>query len=266
MKEPSVFRLVTIVPAVCLAMALAPDPGNAFIGRWKLEGNRSRLPDQMNVQNKGDGRYAFVFGGDVETIAVDGTDQPGAGGTSLSIKAETANTWIVQRKRDGRLLLRATWVLSKDGRTLTDHYRELESDGSARSMEYIYRRTGQGSGFAGDWRSVKETMVSPFYLDVTAFDSDGLSLAYLTDRRTKNMKFDGGDYPQSGPNAAPNASSAVRRLDARTLVITDKADGKVTATEDVVLSHDRNTLTITQHVIGREKPNVMVFHRVSPRR
>ena len=77
------------------------------------------------------------------------------------------------------------------------------------------------------------------------------------------MKFDGKDYPNEGPNVSRGASSSVRRVDARTLVITDKADAKVIDTEDILLSDDLKTLTITQHVAGREKPNVMVFHRSS---
>jgi hypothetical protein len=61
---------------------------------------------------------------------VDGSDQPGYGGTLLSVKAEAPDTWIVERKKGGRLLVNPTWKLSKDGSTLTDYYREFESDGS----------------------------------------------------------------------------------------------------------------------------------------
>jgi len=40
---------------------------------------------------------------------VDGTDQPAYGGTLLSVSAEAPDTRIVERKKDGRLLIRATW-------------------------------------------------------------------------------------------------------------------------------------------------------------
>jgi hypothetical protein len=50
-------------------------------------------------------------------------------------------------------------------------------------------------------------------------------------------------------------------VDERNLVITDKADGKVTDTEEIGLSDDLKNLTITVHIAGREKPNVMVFER-----
>jgi hypothetical protein len=42
-------------------------------------------------------------------------------------------------------------------------------------MDYVYQRTGEGSGFAAEWQSVKETMNSPFLMQVKEFRSDGLS-------------------------------------------------------------------------------------------
>src|SRR5580658_8151020 len=121
-----------------------------FIGEWTLDSSKSRMPDEMKVQSKGGNQYAFDFGGGAENIVVDGTDQPGIRGTLLSVKVEAADTWIVERKKDGRLLLKATWKLAKDDSTLTDYYREFESDGSTVSMDYTYQRTGGGSGFAAD--------------------------------------------------------------------------------------------------------------------
>jgi hypothetical protein len=50
-------------------------------------------------------------------------------------------------------------------------------------------------------------------------------------------------------------------VDERTLVITDKAGANVTDTEDVGLSADLKTLTMTVHIPGHDKPNVMVFER-----
>jgi hypothetical protein len=174
---------------------------------------------------------------------VDGSDQPGLGGTLLSVKAETPDTWVVQRKQDNRLLLKATWKLSSDGRTLTDSYREFELDGPTLSMEYVYQRTGGGSGFASDWQSIRETMNSPFSIQIAEFQGDGLSFFTPLEQETKNLKFDGKDYPNEGANAQRGASSSIRRVDTRTLVITDKAGDKVTDTEDIVLSADLKTLT-----------------------
>jgi hypothetical protein len=254
-------RIVKFLLSACLAMGTAYATESALIGEWKIDPSKTRMPDEMKVESKGGDRYTFDFGGGAETIVVDGSDQPGGyGGTVLSVKAEAPDTWIVERKKDGRLLLRATWKLSKDGSTLTDYFRQYGSEGSLFSMDYVYQRTGGGSGFAADWQSIKETMNSPFPLRVKAFQGDGLSFTTPLEKKTRNVKFDGKDYPNEGPGGQ-GASSSARRMDERTLVITDKANGTVTATEEIGLSADLKTLTITTRVPGSDKPTVMVFER-----
>ena len=84
--------------AFCLAATAAWGAQNPFIGEWKLNSSRSRMPDEMKVENKGGNKYAFNFGGGVETIVADGTFQQGLYGTSLSAKAEATDTWIVARQ------------------------------------------------------------------------------------------------------------------------------------------------------------------------
>src|SRR5690242_906888 len=115
---------------VCLGTSVAGAQKNPFIGVWKLVPTMSRMPDAMQVESTGGDRYAFDFGGGVETIIVDGSDQPGLGGTLLSVKPEASDIWIVRRKQGSRVQLEATWKLSGDGRQLTDYYREFEPDGS----------------------------------------------------------------------------------------------------------------------------------------
>ena len=252
-------RMVKILAALCLATGMARATESPFIGEWKLDPSKSRLPDEMKVESEGADKYAFDFGAGTERIAVDGTDQPGNGGTLLSVNPEASDTWIVERKQDGRLLIKATWKLSKDGRTLTDYFLGFESDGSTLSMDYVYRRTGGGSGFAADWQSIKETMNSPYLIQVKEFQGDGLSL--ITPSQTKNVKFDGKDYPIEGPNARQDASASIRRVDELALVLTDKSDGKVMDTEAIGVSPNLKTLTITVKIPGREKPNVLVFKR-----
>lgn len=254
-------RILGILPVVCLATGMAWAAESPFIGEWKLDSSKTRMPDEMKVQSKGDNKYAFDFGMGAETIVVDGSDQAGNGGTLLSVKNEAPDTWIVERKQGGRLLLKATWKLSKDGTTLTDYYREFEADGSTFSMDYVYQRAGGGSGFAADWQSIKETMNSPLLMQVKAFQGDGLSFVTPSTHETKNVKFDGKDYPNAGPNADKGTSS-IRRVDDRTLVMTDKYDGKVMETQEIGLSTDLKTLTMTVHFTIRDKkPNVMVFER-----
>ena len=196
-------RALKLLAFASMAVVTTWAAENPFIGEWKLNPSKSRMPDEMKVESKAGNTYSFNFGGTPETIVADGTDQPGIAGTTLSVKADAPDTWIVERKRNGRLLLKGTWKLSKDGSTLTDYYREFESDGSTLSMDYLYQRSGAGSGFAADWQSIKETMNSPFLLEVKAYQGDGLSFITIApyEHETRSVKFDGKDYPNQGPDA-----------------------------------------------------------------
>jgi hypothetical protein len=255
-------RPVKLLMVASMTVGMAWAVENPFIAEWKLNQSQSRMPDEMKVESKGGNTYAFDFGGGAETIVADGTDQPGRyGGTTLSVKADGPDTWIVERKKDGRLLLRGTWKLSKDGNTLTDLYREFESDGSTLSMDYVYQRSGGGSGFAADWQSIKETMNSPYVLEVKSYQGDGLSFIFTTQQNTKNLRLDGKDYPTEGPNASPGSSVSSRRVDEHTLEMTHKAGGKVDNTWEIRIAPDGKTLTITMHAAGRSKPDVLVFDR-----
>lgn len=259
LQEVNVFkRILGMLAALWLAtsMASAPSP---FIGEWKLDPLKSRMPDEMKVQSKGGSTYTFDFGGGPETIAVDGSDQPGLDNTLLSVKATGRDAWIVERKKGGRLWIKAIWKLSNHDSTLTDTYRQFEPDGSTVSMDYVYERVGEGTGFAADWRSTKETTNSPFVLDVKAFQEDGLS--FVSPMGTTNATFEEKDHSHEGTATAQVVSKSIRRVDDKTLIITIKRDGKDAATHELALSPDLKTLTMTVRVVGRERPSVLVFER-----
>jgi hypothetical protein len=250
--EVSMFkRVLAILPALCLAASVA-SAQSPFIGAWKLDPLKSRMPDEMKVESKGGNTYVFDFGAGPETIVADGSDQPGMQDTLLAVKAAGPGTWTVQRKKDGRVWIKATWTLSKDG-TLTDNYRQFEADGSTVSMDYVYQRAGEGSGIAGDWQSIKETMNSPFALQVKVFQGDGLT--FVSPVGTTNATVEDKDHPSGEPS--------IRRMDDHTLMVTIRHGGKEAATEEFVLSPDRKTLTMTVRVVGKDKPEVLVFERTA---
>jgi len=252
------FRLLLVASLATSALWAANDP---FVGEWKLIPSKSKLTDQMKVESVAGNKYSFDFGGP-ETIASDGTDQPaGYGGTTLSVTIEAPDSWKVVRKKAGRVLLTANWKLSKDAQTLTDDFTAIGSNGSPSNVKCVYKRTAGTSGFAGTWESTSETVNFVFVLQVRPYEGDGLSFIDPTDEVTKNVKFDGKDYPNVGANAAPGSVSSVRRVNEHTLEVTDKFNGKVADTQEIKLSSDSKTLTMTVHTAGRTEPNVLVFER-----
>jgi hypothetical protein len=254
-------RTSQILLCLCLLTPALWAANEPFVGKWKLNASKSRFPDEMKVTAVGANKYVFDFGAGPETIVADGTDQPGVQSTTLAVTVEAPDTWKVVRKKDGRMLLTATWKLSDNGARLSDFYRQSQPDGTTLSMDYVYKRTAPGSGFAATWDSVSEKMNSPYELEIKPYDEDGLTFITPAEGNTQNVKLDGKDHPDAGTNASPDSASSGRRVDDHTLDITRKFKGEVRQTRHVELSPDLKTLTLTLHRAGQEKQTVLVFDR-----
>src|SRR5579864_8416883 len=251
-------RTIQLLLAACLMTGTLWAADNPFVGDWKLNASRSQLTDQMEVAIVGANKYTFDFGGGAETIVVDGTDQSSGFGTTLSVTVEGPDSWKVVRKKEGRMLLSAIWKLSSDNNTLEDDFTFFPSNGSPTTVDYIYKRTAAGTGFAGTWLSKKATMDSGYSLQVRPYEGDCLSFKYSSNGVIQNVKFDGGDYSMVAP--IEGYTSSARRVNDRTLEITYKVKGKIGDTQTMELSSDLKTLTMTRHM-GRSEPYIEVFER-----
>jgi hypothetical protein len=242
------------------ALWAANDP---FVGKWKVNPSKSKLTDEMKVEAVGANKYAITFGpGAVDTIVADGTDQPALRGTTFSITVEGPHKWKVVRKKEGRTIISAHWTLSEDGKTLHDDYTEYEANGSTVKLDYIYERTAGTSGFPGTWDSVSEKLDSVIELQIQPYQGDGLSFSSPAMGMNRDFKFDAHDYPDPDPNAKPGSASSSRRVNERSLEITDKLEGKVRETRRIELSTDLKTLTMSTLLPGERKPkNILVFDR-----
>ena len=253
-----IFKLVLSVGLLTGTVWAANDP---FAGKWKLDPSRSRLTDQMKVEAAGPNKYSLIFSGDnVETVVADGTDQPGLFGTTLAVSVEGPDDWKVVRKSNGRTTITGLWTLSDNDSILTDNFTSYRPDGSTFHLNYIYKRTAGTSGFPGTWESTTEQVNSSYEVQIEPYQNSGLSFVYPSGI-TKSVNFDGKDYPTSGSNAAPGSTTSAQRVNEKTLQMTDKINGKVRDTQQVELSPDGKTLTMTVSIPGRSKPNIMVFDR-----
>ena len=254
------FRLLLVS---CLVTSLVWAANDPFVGKWKVNPSKSKLNDEMKVEAAGAKRYAITFApGLVDTVVADGSDQPGLSGTTLSVTVKGPNNWVVFRKMKGRTLLTAYWTLSEDGKTLNDAYTEYAPDGSPSSIPYVYERTAGSSGFPGTWDSESEKVKAGIELQIQPYEGDGLSFNGPDAEIIKKLKFDGNDYPNLDPNGGTGSASLGRRVNERSLEITDKFKGKITGTRQVELSADLKTLTVTVHLVGQNRPkSILVFDR-----
>jgi len=136
-----------------------------------------------------------------------------------------------------------------------------QADGSAFSLDYVYKRTAGDSGFVGTWESTSEKVNSVYELQIRPYEGDRLSFITPAEDETLNIRLNGKDYPNMGPDVVPGSASSGRRVNRRTLEMTDKIKDKVMDTRQIELSPDLKTLTMTVHPMGQSKPNILVFDR-----
>jgi hypothetical protein len=254
------FRLLVVA---CLATSSAWAANDPFVGKWKVDPSKSKLNDEMKVEVAGANKYAITFApGFVDIVAADGSDQPALSGTTLSIKVKSPHNWVVVRKMKNRTLLTAYWTLSEDAKTLNDAYTEYGPDGSPSSIPYVYERTAGSSGFPGTWDSDSEKVKAGIELEIQSYEGDGLSFKRSDGEVAKRVKFDGNDYPDLGPNGDTGSAYSGRRVNERSLEITEKSKGKITGTRQIELSPDLKTLTVTVRLAGQNRPkSFLVYDR-----
>jgi hypothetical protein len=255
---PTRFFLLLIVAASATTGLHAA--AGSFVGKWKLDPDKSTLHDQMKVTSAGTNRYAFDFGGGPEFIVANGTDQPGLDGSTLAVTPQAPRVWRVVRKKDGRMQISAIWTLSPDGKSLRDDFTGYPGNGSSFTIHYIYTPIGGASGFAATWDSTSEKP-GRTEIEVQPYQGNGLAFINQAEHSTKNMKFDGKDHPVKDANAPAGATSSARRVNASTLEFTETRHGKVADTQRIQLSPDGKTLTMTIQPASGRKPNVLVFER-----
>ena len=268
-------RSLLSLPVVCLAIGTLWAANDPFVGKWRVDPSKSKLYDEMKVEAAGANKYTFTFGpGQVDTVVADGSDQPALGGTTLSVTVKGPNSWEVVRKMKGRVLLTAQWTLSEDGKTLNDAFTQYLPDGTTLFSEplpngstlflpYVYERTAGNSGFLGTWDSESAKVKTGMELQIQPYDGDGLSFKRSDEEIVKKIKLDGNDYPDVDPNGVDKGTaSSGRRVNERTLEITYKSKGKITATRRIEISTDLKTLTMTEPLAGQSRPkSILVFDR-----
>jgi hypothetical protein len=254
------FQLLLVGCLVTGTLWAANDP---FVGKWKVNPAKSKLNDEMKVEAAGANRYTFTFApGAVDTVVADGSDQPALQGTTLSVTVKGPNDCVVVRKIKGRTLLTGYWKLSEDGQTLSDDYTEFAPDGSKTNILYMYERTAGSSGFTGTWDSDSEKVKPGIELQIEPYEGDGLSFDSRGADMVEKIKFNGNDYPAVDPDASPGSASSGRRVNERSVDITEKLKGEITGTRRIELSRDLKTLTMSLRLVGQNRPqSILVFDR-----
>lgn len=234
-----------------------------FCGKWKLNIEKSKfVGEQVTIQDLGGNKYNWTHGNVSHTLTYDGTDQQDDFGRTVSMAPEGTNSWRMVIKMGGKVISSMTHTISEDGKTQTIKGTDTKPDGTTSDFNVVWKKVSGGPGWGGTWESTDVKFTSPDEWDIEAYEGNGLSFNTVAYQDVLSMKFDGKEYEEKGPNVAPGSVSSGKRVNARTLEITDKVKDKVMDHATYEVSPDGKTLTLTIHETGQPKAQTVVYDKM----
>lgn len=247
------------VALITLALSSVVFAQNPFVGKWKIDPSKSQIAGSRDsVTAAGSNTWKFQYGAFSWTIKADGTDQPTPFGTT-AMKVISPSTWQFTNKSNGKPTGTETWVLSGDGKSMTRTFEGRQENGQAFSSVAALKRIAGTNGFEGTWEST-EVQMTFTEVDIVA-NGDGITVRLPEDGTTYSLRFDGKDYPETGPRLPAGMTVSARMTAAQKVQATTKLNGQVFDNETWELSPDGNTFTYTEHDAGTDKPAVIILHR-----
>ena len=256
-------KFISALALTALMTGAVQAAGDPFCGKWRLNKDKSKVTgEQMKIEDLGNNKLKFAHGTDTDTVTMDGMDHPIHYGRTMSLTKESPNSFKMVIKKDGKVLSSMTHSLSDHGNTQTVKGADYKPDGSSSDFEVVDKRVGGGSGWTGTWESTKVDFNSPDEYEIDSNGSNGLTFKSAAYKETWNVSFDGKDYPGQGPNVPPGATLAGKRVNSRTLDLTDKIKGKVIDHAKFDVTPDGKTMTVTVQEIGQPNPQTYVYDKL----
>jgi len=256
-------RIVFVSTLSCLLLGTLYAADDPFVGKWKLNQQKSKIAgEQSKIESLGNNKYKWTSGNITDTLTTDGTDQPTHFGRMIAITPVSATEWKMVIKQDGKVISSMTHTLSADNKTQTIKGTDTKADGSTSDFDVVLKRVGTGSGWAGTWESTNVKIGSPDEWQISQYEGDGLTFNNAAEQDVLNIKFDGKDYEEKGPEVAPGSTSSGKRVDSHTLDVTDKVKGEVVDHTKYHISPDGKTLTMTIHDTGQARSISIVYEKM----
>jgi hypothetical protein len=259
-----VFVAVVILFASGIAMSTQPAKPTElpYAGRWKLNIAKSDFGETtIGFTKTGSGQMQFAAMGQSYTFQVDGKDHPAFFGRTASWKQIDANTWEATYKQDGKLITTDTVKLSADGKALTIISKGPKPAGGTFEQSAVYERVSGGPGLEGKWKTKNVQTSAPTVLELAPSGADGLTLRIPDFQINCDAKFDGKDYPATGPTVPPGLTIAIQKTGERSFDMMEKKDGKPIVKLSFSVSPDGKTMTETGGAVGVNEKFKAVYER-----
>ncbi|HET8549446.1 MAG TPA: hypothetical protein VFL57_15645, partial [Bryobacteraceae bacterium] len=124
-----------------------------------------------------------------------------------------------------------------------------------------FQRVSGGPGLAGKWRTRNLKTSSPETLSLTPKGSEGLTISLGNAGGVCDAKFDGKDYPATGPVWPSGWTCVIAKSGAGGLNLTWKKDGKDMYRSTMAISADGKTLTESGSAAGVKEKFTVVYDK-----
>lgn len=246
-----------LLAASALAAADAP-----YMGKWKLNPVKSDFGATTITFTDDGHRFEFSADGLSYKFKIDGKDYMALMGTTAAWKEIKPNdTWETTNKLAGRLVSTDTVKVSADGKTLTIESKGTKPNGEKVDDVTVYERVSGGPGLAGKWKTKNVKITSPSVLEFAPNGADGITMTLTDIKAVCNAKFDGNDYPATGPTVPPKLTMSFKQAGPRAFETTTKVDGKPLFVSTSTVSEDGKTLTEVGGAVGVNERFKAVYDR-----
>ena len=206
-------------------------------------------------------QYRYDVEGSRPNLNLDGKEYPLPDGGTTSWTALDAKTWQVTNRRNGRIS--ATYRLTLDGDTLLFDSKRSKASGDTSDELARATRVSGGPGVIGRWRISAVTKPAIMSMNIAPNGEDGVTLTASESGAVCKAKFDGTDYPVTGPFVGKGETYMMKKTGPRSFEIVEKLNGKPLYTDNVSVSEDGKTLTFDSSATGSHDAAKTVYDRAN---
>jgi hypothetical protein len=253
-----------LIAGAALLLSLPAFADSPFDGTWKLNTGKSHLEgDSMSYTDAGSGTLKYKDSDQTYTFKTDGSSFTTPLGLERTFLKTGDDSYTAVSKKGGVVLRTTTIKVSSDGKTLSEESKGTKPNGDNFDDQFTYVRTSPGTGLIGTWKSTEVKLSSPNSLTIQTDGSDGVTLQLSAIKATCQAKWDGKDYPTTGPTVPDGLTLAVSKVGASGFKLVQKVKGKVILIAHYRLAADAKTLTMKgTNGLGTE-PFTEVFEKQS---
>lgn len=253
-------RNVFLIGICACGLAAAFDA--PYVGKWKMNVAKSDFGDTtVTYEQMSGGEMKTTMDGQSYTFKTDGEDTMTPWGMTTAWKAVDANTWETTDKTNGKVIGTSKLKLSPDGSMLTIDSKRVKADGGTSHDSMTFQRVSGGPGLAGKWKTKNLKTSSPETLSLTQKDADDLTISLGNEGGVCEAKFDGKDYPATGPVWPSGWTCVIAKNGPRDFDLTWKKDGKDMYKSTLAASADGKTLTETGSAAGVNEKFTVVYDK-----